>query len=65
MESLLNANEIAEILGVSRATVFVLWSRNELPAVRIGKSIRCRPGDLADFIDANTIGANKNLPIAG
>jgi len=64
MESLLRANDVAKILGISRSQVFALWSKKELPAVRIGKLVRCRPSDLAAFIEANTVGTNKNVLIA-
>jgi excisionase family DNA binding protein len=61
MEKLMKANEIANILGVSRSAVFNLWRRGELPAVRIGKSVRCRPSDLETFIANNSSDPTKNL----
>ena len=59
MEKLLKANEVAVLLGISRSAVFNLWRRNELPAVRIGKSVRCRPSDLEAYVANNSTNPTK------
>ena len=44
---LLRAGEVAFILGVGRTKVFQMIARNELPVLRIGRSVRV-PRDLFD-----------------
>ena len=65
MEPLLKAREIAAVLGVSRSAVFNLWRRGELPAVRIGRSVRCRPSDLEAYVASNSTNPTKNLLAVG
>jgi len=47
---LLRVREVAEQLGVSKATVYGLCERGELPYVWLVTSIRIRPDDLAEFV---------------
>jgi excisionase family DNA binding protein len=63
MEKLLRANEVGELLGISRSAVFNLWKRGELPVIRIGKSVRCRPSDLEAYVASNSTNLTKN-PLA-
>lgn len=44
---LLTLAAVARILGLSRSTVYRLRERGEIPAVKIGGSIRVRAEDLA------------------
>ena len=48
--SLLSAAETAQILRVSRATVYRLINAGELPAHRIGGSLRIDRDELRDYI---------------
>lgn len=47
---LLKANEVAQILGVSKALVYKLMRTGELPNVRILSARRIRKEDLDQFI---------------
>jgi excisionase family DNA binding protein len=47
---LLRVGEVAEHLGVSKAAVYGLCERGELPYVWVVTSMRIRPGDLGEFI---------------
>jgi len=49
---LLNRKQAAEALSVSIRTLDELLSTGDLPAVRIGRSIRFRPSSLDYFIEA-------------
>jgi excisionase family DNA binding protein len=49
---LLNINEIAAALRVSRMTVYRLIRDGRLPAFRVGKSLRVHRRDLAAYLDA-------------
>ncbi len=48
-ERLLKAREIAKMLGISRAQVYRLIQRGEIPFVRIGHAIRIVPEDLREY----------------
>jgi len=37
---MLRASEVAALLGISRSTVFRLIESGEIPAVRVGRSVR-------------------------
>jgi excisionase family DNA binding protein len=47
---LLRVREVAEHLGVSKAAVYALCERGELPYVWVVTSMRIRPDDLEEFI---------------
>jgi excisionase family DNA binding protein len=52
--ALLTGEEIARILNVSRAYAYQLMRQQQIRTVRIGRSIRVRPEDLATFIKDNS-----------
>ena len=52
---LLKAEEIAELLGVSRSFAYALMQTGQLPTVHLGRSVRVRPGDLEEFIRLNLV----------
>lgn len=51
---LLRANEVAEVLGVSRATAYSMMAAGILPTVRIGRSVRCPDTELKRWVAQNT-----------
>ena len=52
---LLKSDELAVILQVSKAQVYVLLKRGEIPSVRIGKSVRVRSEDLERYINEKAL----------
>jgi excisionase family DNA binding protein len=56
---LLRANEVADILNVSRAMAYKLMQRGMIPTVHIGNSKRVRPADLQNYIRDNRISSNR------
>jgi excisionase family DNA binding protein len=48
----LRVSDVAKLLRLSRATVYRLVDRGELPAFRVGNSIRFHPEELRDRIQA-------------
>ena len=50
---LLNAEEVAEILNVSRAHVYNMMKKGIIPTVYMARSCRVRPEDLDLFIRSN------------
>ena len=57
--SLLRANEVAEILNISVPMTYRLMQRNEIRSVRIGKGRRVRPQDLHQYIESNLTTESK------
>ena len=53
-ERLLKAQEVAQILNVSRAFAYQLMRRGEIRTVKILGARRVRPEDLLRFIEQNT-----------
>lgn len=48
---LLTPRETAKAMGICEKTLWTLSNRGELPAVRIGRSVRYDVADLQAFID--------------
>jgi excisionase family DNA binding protein len=55
-QPLLSVREAAELLRVSRRTVYTLVERDGLPAVRIGGLIRFVPSAVEEWLDAQRAG---------
>jgi excisionase family DNA binding protein len=49
---LYRVNEVAEVLGYSRSTVYELLKSGDLPSVGYGRSRRVRSMDLEAFVEA-------------
>ena len=48
MDQLLTVDELAQLLQVSRSSIYRLLARHELPQpIRLGRCVRWRPADLA------------------
>ena len=52
-KKLLTANEVAEILGVSRSKAYRMMRTMELPTISIGKNVRVSVEDLEKYISQN------------
>jgi excisionase family DNA binding protein len=48
---LLKADEVAKRLSLGRSKVFLMIARQELPSVRIGKSVRVPAKALEEWVD--------------
>ena len=42
--------DLADLLAVKPVTIYRMVRRGQLPAVKIGRSIRFSPDDVADFL---------------
>ena len=51
LPKLLKPKEAADVLAVSERTLWTLTDNGDVPAVRIGHSVRYDPGDLAAWIE--------------
>jgi excisionase family DNA binding protein len=61
-DGLLKVAEVAEHLGVSKATVYGLCERGELPYVWVVTSIRIRPRDLDEFLSSRLTISQQRRP---
>lgn len=50
---LLTVNEVADVMRVSKMTVYRLIHAGELPAIRVGKSFRVPQGALDQLLDTS------------
>ena len=51
---LLRGEEVAEMLGISRAKAYRLMQKRQIPVVTFGKSVRCPRESLLGFIRRRT-----------
>jgi excisionase family DNA binding protein len=54
---LLTVSEVAQTLRVSNMTVYRLVSAGELPALRVGRSVRLRAEDVESYLSGRLIKA--------
>lgn len=49
-EVLLTGTEVAQRLRISRAKVYMLIQRGEIPSVKMGRNVRVRQRDMEEYI---------------
>lgn len=52
---LLKADEVAQVLGVSRSKVYHMMREKEIPTITIGKNVRVTCEDLENYITTNRV----------
>lgn len=55
----LNAMEVAELLNITKNTVYELVKRGELPGYKVGKKLRIDKADVNQYIESQKIGYNN------
>ena len=60
---LLNGDELAEILNISRSFAYILMRRGDIPTVKLGKCVRVRPQDLDAYINSQVQGTGVNVSV--
>ena len=50
---LLTAPDVARILNISKGAAYKLIQLNQIPSIRINRSVRVRPEDLDEYISQN------------
>ena len=60
LPAVLNANQLATALGISRAGTYQLLNTGTFPTLRIGKRLLVPKDRLIDWIEQNTGGGNGN-----
>jgi excisionase family DNA binding protein len=58
-ERLLTAREVAERLGVARATILRWTRRGELPAFKLGRALRYREAEVESWLAAHSTGFDQ------
>ena len=58
LPAVLNANQLAAALGISRAGAYQLLNTRTFPTLRIGKRLLVPKDKLIDWIEQNTGGGN-------
>ena len=54
-DKLLNAQDIAKILNVSKPQVYLMMRRGDFPVVKMGRLIRARKSVIEEFINRSTL----------
>lgn len=54
-DRLLNAQEIARLLQVSKPQVYLMMRRGDFPIVKMGRLVRARQSTIEAFIDKSTL----------
>jgi len=63
MEQYYTVKEIAEMLKVTMKTIYRIIEAGELPAARVGKSLRISETNLKKYLDKQTGADNEQLSI--
>ena len=53
VEKLLKPEEVANLLTISRSFAYQLMQSGQIPTIRLGRSCRVRPQDLAEYLENN------------
>lgn len=53
---LVNAKEASKMLSVSERMLWTLTNQGEVPAIRIGRSVRYDPADIWAYVDRKRTG---------
>jgi len=53
IDRLLKAEEVADVLSISRSKAYMMMRRKEIPTITIGKNVRVSKEDLEYFISKN------------
>lgn len=54
-DKLLNAQDIARLLKVSKPQVYLMMRRGDFPIVKMGRLVRARQSAIEAFIDTGTL----------
>ena len=53
MEKLLSVNQLADILGLKKITIYEWVRINKIPFIKLGKRVLFQPSDVEEFIKTN------------
>lgn len=55
MEKLLSVNQLADILGLRKITIYEWVRNNKIPFIKLGKRVLFYPNDIEEFIKTNRV----------
>ena len=58
-QSLLTVSEVANMMRVSKMTVYRLIKSGQLPALRVGKNFRIRADDVDTYLNDRAVGGES------
>ncbi len=61
MENLMNAQEVAKVLKVRKATPYAWVYRRRIPFVKVGRSLRFKESDIEELIRSGTTSASRQF----
>ena len=59
MEKLININDLSELIGAKRQTIYRWTHENFIPFLKVGGSIRFRPSEIEIWLNGNRHGNEK------
>jgi excisionase family DNA binding protein len=59
-DRILTVRDVSEFLQISKAKIYLLIQRNQIPYIRILKNVRIRESDLMAWLDEMTVPANSS-----
>jgi excisionase family DNA binding protein len=66
MEKLLNVDELSEILGVTKATIYSWTSRNKIPHIKLSKRLlKFKKNDIEAWIAKRAVSADASFSVQG
>lgn len=54
-DKILTVKEVADYLQISKAKIYMLISRNQIPHIKILRNVRVRESDLLQWLDKQTV----------
>ena len=59
MDEIMTVPEVAKYLKISKAKIYYLIQRQQIPHIKIGRNVRVRESDLEKWLMKQTIGAGQ------
>lgn len=59
-DKILTIPEVAEYLKVSKAKIYLMVQRGEIPYIRLDRNVRIKESDLMKWLDKQTIKVSEN-----
>jgi excisionase family DNA binding protein len=64
-ERLLTAAELADRLALSTATILDWFEAGRIPGFKLGRAVRFRESEVADWLEAQRVGPRGRVRMAG
>jgi|TARA_B100000315_G_C14575227_1_gene587597 excisionase family DNA binding protein len=60
MEKLISVNQLSDVLGLKKITIYEWVRDNKIPFIKLGKRVLFHPSDIEEFIEANRVEGRKH-----